>query len=123
MDFTAMIKSSAKEANDFAKRNAATFILVGDLQTARDACKTNEARNMIEGLFVPLQKQLQKQSTAFDAKMTRIWKPAKGEKLPKDTQKELDNALKKSSDAIKSKSGKEVKHNTDPAHTKWIDVL
>jgi len=63
---------------------------------------------MIEALIVPLQKELQKEVAAFDKRMSGIWKKAKGEKIPKETQKELDTVLKKSADQIKAKSGGRV---------------
>jgi len=60
---------------------------------------------------------------AFDKKMSGIWKAAKGEKVPKDTQKQLDDILKKSTDAMKSKSGAKPKYNADSDHRQWIDIL
>ncbi|WP_299722817.1 hypothetical protein [uncultured Tateyamaria sp.] len=118
-----LIKASGKESANFAKKNAMKFAIVGDLQTARDGCKTKEAKALVNTLIGPLQKELQKEAAAYDKRMSGIWKQAKGEEIPKDAQKELDNALKKSADAIKSKSGKDVKPNSDPGHSKWIDIM
>jgi 5-methylthioribose kinase len=123
MDFSKLIKSSATEANSFAKKNAMKFGIINDLQTARDGCKTKEARAMIEGLIVPMQKDLRKECATFDAKMSGIWKKAKGEKVPDDTQKELDNILKNSAKTIKSKSGSDIRHNSDTDHKQWVDLM
>ena len=104
-----LIKSSGKETANFTKKNVMKYAIIGDLFAARDVCKSKEARTMIEGQIVPLQKELQKEVAAFDKKMADIWKKAKGEKIPKETQKELDTILKKSEGQIKSKSGSKYK--------------
>ena len=108
MNINELIKSSGKETVNFTKKNAMKYGIIGDLQAARDVCKTKEARTMIETMIVPLQKELQKEVAAFDKKMEGIWKKAKGEKIPKETQKELDVMFKKSEDQIKSKGGGKV---------------
>lgn len=123
MDFTGLLKSSTNEITGFAKRNAANMAIIGDLQAARDTCKTKEARAIIEGHIVPMQKQLQKQCAAFDAKMSSIWKGAKGEKIPADVQKKLNGALEGGVKSMKSKTGPEIKHNSDANHKNWINVL
>ena len=105
LNLNELIKSSSKESVNFTKKNVMKYGIIGDLHAARDACKTKEARTMIEALIVPLQKDLQKEVAAFEKKMAGIWKKAKGEKIPKETQKELDTVLKKSADQIKSKNG------------------
>lgn len=123
MNFSELIKASGKESLAFAKNNAVKVAVLSDLQTARDGCKSKEAKALIETLIVPRRKELQKEAAAYDKKMSDIWKKAKGEKIPKETQKELDTVLKKSADVIKSKSGKAVKPNSDTSHSKWIDVI
>lgn len=123
MDLTALLKPSLSEVAAFTKRNAQNMAIVGDLRAARDGCQTKEARAMIEALIVPMQKQLQKECAAFDAKMSAIWKKAKGEKVPDDVQKKLDRALEGSTKSMKSKNGPAVKYNSDTGHQKWIDVL
>ena len=122
MNFNELIKSSSKESANFAKKNAMKFGVIGDLQTARDGCKSKEAKAMIETLIVPLQKELQKECAAFDKRMSGIWKKAKGEKVPKETQKELDNVLKKSADTIKSQSGKKMGFNSEASSMGWTQV-
>ena len=109
LNLDVLIKSSGKEAANFTKKNVMKYAIIGDLFAARDVCKSKEARTMIEGQIVPLQKELQKEVAAFDKKMAGIWKKAKGEKIPKETQEELDAILKKSEGQIKSKSG--LKYN------------
>ena len=103
-----LIKSSTKESVNFTKKNALKYGIIGDLQAARDVCKTKEARTMIEALIAPLQKDLQKEVAAFEKKMAGIWKKAIGEKIPTESQKEFDTVSKKSAEQIKSKSG--MKH-------------
>jgi len=109
MNFNELIKSTSKESAAFAKKNTMKYGVIGDLQAARDVCQSKEARGMIEALIAPLQKELQKEVATFEKKMAGIWKTAKGEKVPKETQKELDAVLKKSADQIKSKSGSKYK--------------
>lgn len=100
-----LIKSSAQETASFAKKNAAKYSVVADLLAAQDLCKTKEARAMIEAQAAPLQKALQKERVAFEKRLSGIWKATKGEKVPKETQKELDAVLKKSADAVHARSG------------------
>ena len=122
MDFNTLLKPSISEVNAFVKRNAQNVAIVGDLRAARDVCKTKEARAKIEALILPMQKQLQKECAAFDAKMSSIWKKTKGEKIPDDVQKKLNGALESGTKTMKSKNGPEVKHNSDTGHNRWIDV-
>jgi len=122
MDFNSILKTSATETAAFAKRNAQRFAIVGDLVTARDGCKSKEARAMIDGLIVPLQKELQKECAAFDAKMSALWKKTKGEKVPNDIQKKLDDQLKNTAKSIESGSGKKVDYNSDTGHKQWINL-
>ncbi len=123
MDFTGLLKSSISKINGFAKRNASSMAIIGDLQTARDGCKTKEARAMIEGLILPMQKQLQKECAAFDAKMSSIWGKTKGEKIPDDVQKKLDGAMNSGVKSMESKNSPKVKPNSSPSHKKWIELL
>ena len=122
MDFNTLLKPSINEVNTFVKRNALNVAIVSDLRAARDVCKTKEARAKIEALILPMQKQLQKECAAFDAKMSSIWKKAKGEKIPDDIQKKLDGALESGAKTMKSKNGPEVKHNGSIGHKQWIDI-
>lgn len=122
MDFNKLLKSSLSEVGDFTKRNATKFAIVADLKKARDSCKTKEARVLIETLIAPLQKELSKECSAFDARMGKIWKQAKGEEVPPEMQKKLDGVLQKATKDIAGKSGEKVKHNSDPSHTRWIEV-
>ena len=78
IDFNKLLKSSAGEVGSFAKKNAAKFGVIGDLQKARDGCKTKEARAMIEGLILPLQKELKKECAGFEARMSKIWEAGQG---------------------------------------------
>lgn len=123
MDLNTLVKSSAAEMADFAKRNAMPMAILADLRRARDSCKSREAQGMIEGLILPLQKELQKETVAFDAKMNAIWKKAKGEKLPDDVKKKLDEAMKSGAKQIKSKSGQDVTHDSNPDHKSWIELF
>lgn len=123
MDFNGILKTSATETAAFAKRNATRFATVADLVAARDGCKTKEARAMIEGLLVPLQKELQKECAAFDAKMSALWKKAKGETVPDDVQKKLDDQLKTTAKTMESGSGKKVQYNSDTGHKQWINLM
>jgi hypothetical protein len=120
MDFTKLVKSSASEMASFAKQNAMNLAILNDLRTARDGCKAREAALMIQGLITPLEKQLEKARASFDNRMNAIWKDAKGEKVPDDVQKELDKVLKDGAQTLKSKSGQDVKPNSDPKQKLWI---
>ncbi|MEO9573177.1 MAG: hypothetical protein ABJ263_11870 [Tateyamaria sp.] len=109
LNYKDLIKSSAQEAASFAKKNAPKYNVATDLLAAKNLCKTKEARAMIEARMSPLQKELQKERAAFEKRLSGIWKAAKGEKVPKETQKELDGFLKKSADGIRAKSGSRYK--------------
>lgn len=122
MDFDKMLRSSTKEMTLFVKRNTAKFAVIGDLTKARDGCTTKEGRALIQDIILPLQKELRKECDAFDARMSSIWKPAKGEDVPKNTQKKLDSALKKETSTLRSKSGTNVAPNGNTSHSKWIEV-
>lgn len=122
MDFTKLVKSSATEMASFAKQNAMNLAIVNDLRKARDGCKSKEAALMIQGLITPLEKQLEKARAAFDNRMNAIWKDAKGEKVPDDVQKDLDKVLKDGAQTLKSKSGQDVKPNSNPTHKYWIEL-
>lgn len=117
-----LLKSSVNEITAFSKRNTLRLAMIVDLKDAAKACRTKEARGLIEGLLAPLQKELQKEAAAFDSKMSSIWSKAKGEKLPPDIQKKLDDALKNTTKDMQSKSGQDIKYNSSHVHKKWIDI-
>ncbi|MEP3710422.1 hypothetical protein [Tateyamaria sp.] len=122
MDFTEMIKQSGKETAAFAKRNSNRYAVISDLRAARDQCKTAAAAAIIGDLLFPLDKELRRETDAYDKKMSGIWKAAKGEKVPKDAQKKLDDLMKKSADSMKSKTGDKPKINTKPGDFKWMEI-
>ena len=111
MEFDNLIKLSGNEVTKFVKRNAESFAILSDLLTARDNCDTKGARTQIQALIVPMLKDVQRECANFDAKMAAIWKKAKGETVPAETQKKLDNLIKSSEKSFKSKSKQNIKYN------------
>lgn len=122
MEFDNLLKLSGKEVANFSKRNAETFATLSDLIAARDSRNTKGARALIETLIAPMQKSAQRECANFDAKMSTIWKKAKGETVPAETQKKLDELQKKGEKAFKSTSGATVAFNLNYEQIKWIYI-
>ncbi len=122
MEFDNLIKLSGKEVINFTKRNAERFAIVADLIAARDNCNTKGARALIQTLIAPMQKDVQRECANFDAKMSAIWKKAKGETVPKETQKKLDGLFKSGEKSFKSKSGQDIRYNGKYMELQWIGI-
>jgi hypothetical protein len=105
MEFDNLIKSSGKEVVNFSKKNGETFATLSDLKAARDSCKTKGARVLIETLIAPLQKSIQRECANFDAKMSAIWKPAKGQDASAEVKKKLDGHKKDIEKSFRTISG------------------
>ena len=122
MSFDKMLKSSMTEIAAFSKKNAKKYSILRDLHVARLACKTKEARTLIDTILIPFQGDLQKERLLFDAKMSKIWKGTKPKEIPNDAQKNLDDALKKAAKSIESDGGPKTKYNSNPSHKNWIQI-